>query len=53
MKDPCNTATPPEVTKALLCSNTITQPRKILTTGTTPSMLLKTKGAKGNLPISY
>ena len=48
-----NTATPPEVTPTLLCGTTITQHRKILTTGIAPSKLLKTKGRKGSLPISY
>ena len=46
-------ATPPEVTPTLHCRNFVTQNREILMTEFAPSKLLKTKGRKRNLPISY
>ena len=47
MKVPRIPAMRAKVTPALLCGNTITQNRKILTTGIAPSKLLKVKGPKG------
>ena len=49
MNAPRKPATPPEVNPTLLCGNTITQNRKILTTEIAPNKLLR-KEAKREPP---